>query len=120
MDSRNGAMCRAIASGALLFALTASHHRQTPRPFAVTGEPSAPAATPFADNNGLIPPQYNRPLFKLSHDYPALVAPLPAELPWRKAIGNGEITVANAGAYAAALKDYVAPDMRLMLTEAAQ
>lgn len=49
-----------------------------------------------------------------------MVAPLPAELPWRKAIGNGEITVANAGAYAAALKDYVAPDMRLMLTEASQ
>ena len=45
------------------------------------------------------------------------MAPLPSELPWRKAIGNGVITVANAGAYVAALKDYVAADMRLMLTD---
>jgi hypothetical protein len=61
---------------------------------------AAPAPTPYADSNGLKPPasQYNGPFFKLSHDYPAKVA-VP-DMPWRAAIGNGQIDTQNAAAYA--------------------
>jgi hypothetical protein len=90
---------------------------QTRVPFRAQSLAAAPAPTAFADNNGQIPPNYHGPLFKLSHDYPNSVAPLPPELPWRKAIGGGPITVENASAYVNALKDYVASDMRLMLTD---
>ena len=92
--------------------------------FAQTCEPPAPAPTPtptpFANNNGQLPPNYKGPLFTLSHNYPATVAPPPAQWPWREAIGNGQITVANAGAYVEALKKYIATDMQLMLTDSPQ
>lgn len=83
--------------------------------FAAFRPPSQP--NPFADNNGRIPPtnQYNGPLFKLSHGYPAGIIPLRAPPPWRRAIGNGKITTQNAAAYTAALKAYVAADMRALL-----
>jgi hypothetical protein len=76
---------------------------------------AAPAATPYADNNGALPPsnQYNGPLFKLSHAYPAKVA-APA-MPWRDAIQNGPITVQNASVYAQALKAAVGKDMQTLL-----
>jgi len=86
-------------------------------PFTAAVEASAPTPTPFANNNGQIPPNYPKPLFELSHDYPAILPPAPADPPWRRAIDNGSITVANAGAYVTALKAYVAHDMRLLLTE---
>lgn len=114
--NRQRIVYKALAGITLLVAATAAGHAQTRAPFSSLGVLSAPTPTPFADSNGLIPPNYHGPLFKLSHDYPATVAP-PGELPWRKAIGNGPITVSNAGAYTAALKDYVAADMRLMLTD---
>ena len=110
-------MHRAFAGIAFLIAATGSGHGETRTPFMNLGVLSAPTPTPFADSNGLLPPNYHGPLFKLSHDYPATVPPPPGELPWRKAIGNGLITVSNAAAYTAALKDYVAADMRLMLSE---
>lgn len=77
----------------------------------------AATATPFADNNGQIPPssEYNGPLFTLSHDYPAQ-APVPP-MPWRAAINNGLITTQNAGAYAQALKDAVGKDMRILIED---
>jgi hypothetical protein len=101
----------------LALAITAPAYGQKQGPFMASAPAAAPTPTPFANNNGKIPPNYHGPLFRLSHNYPPNVAPLPSELPWRKAIGNGVITVANAGAYVAALKDYVAADMRLMLTD---
>ena len=77
----------------------------------------AATANPFADNNGQIPPpyEYNGPLFKLSHDYPAQ-APAP-QMPWRAAINNGVITTQNAAAYAQALKDAVGKDMRILVED---
>lgn len=76
---------------------------------------AAPTITPYADNNGLIPPQsqYKGPLFKLSYDYPAKVAA--PGMPWRAAIGNGQITTQNAALYAQALKDAVGKDMKVLL-----
>lgn len=76
---------------------------------------AAPAATPYADNNGALPPssQYTGPLFKLSHAYPAKAA-TPA-MPWRAAIQNGQITVQNASVYAQALKEAVGKDMQTLL-----
>ena len=75
------------------------------------------ATTPFADNNGQIPPssQYQGPLFKLSHQYPAQ-APVPA-MPWRAAINNGVITTQNAAAYTQALKEAVSKDMRVLIED---
>jgi hypothetical protein len=72
---------------------------------------AAPAA-PFASNNGTKPPAGSGPLFQLSYAYPAKLPVGPVYEPWRQAIGNGQITTDNAGAYAAALKAYVAPRMR--------
>ncbi len=77
----------------------------------------AATANPFADNNGQIPPssEYNGPLFKLSHDYPAQ-APVPP-MPWRAAINNGAITTQNASTYAQALKAAVGKDMRVLIED---
>ena len=90
---------------------------QTRAPFVAAVGAGAPTPTPFANNNGQIPPNYPNPLFKLSHNYPSTLAPAPADPPWRRAIGDGVITTDNAGAYAAALKEYVAKDMRLLLED---
>lgn len=87
-------------------------------PFTTTVEATAQTPTPFANNNGQIPRNHPAPRFELSHDYPPKPAPAPAVPPWRRAIGGAEITVANAGAYVTALKDYVGRDMRLMLADA--
>jgi hypothetical protein len=72
------------------------------------------AADPFADHNGVLPPpDYRGPLFKLSYHYPSgLAAP---DMPWRRAIQNRPVSVANARAYTRALKDAVASDMRELL-----
>jgi hypothetical protein len=73
--------------------------------------------TPFANNNGEIPPpsEYTGPLFQLSHDYPAK-APVPA-MPWRAAINDGVITTQNAAAYTEALKQAVGKDMRVLIED---
>jgi hypothetical protein len=107
-----------LIGAAVLALLPTTVDAQTAMPVAANMGTSAPAPTPFASNNGQIPPYYPKPLFELSHDYPAELPPTPADPPWRKAIGNGQITVANADAYVTALKNYVAHDMRLMLTDA--
>ena len=75
----------------------------------------SPAVNPFADNNGQIPTEaeYRGPLFTMSHRYPIQLAP-PA-MPWRTAIGNGQINVQNAPLYAEALKAAVAKDMQTLL-----
>ena len=76
---------RVLAGITLLVAATAPGHSQTRTPFANLGVLSAPKPTPFADSNGLIPPNYSGPLFKLSHDYPATL--LPQE---RTAVAQGD------------------------------
>jgi hypothetical protein len=101
-------------------AIGPSAHAQPRTPFGAVAAVGAPAPTPFADNNGQIPPNYPPPLFRLSHDYPAQLSPTPPDPPWHRAISNGPITVANAGAYAEALKKYVAADMRQMLMDSSQ
>ncbi|GAB3455967.1 hypothetical protein GCM10027321_09260 [Massilia terrae] len=74
---------------------------------------SAQAADPYADHNGILPPGYRGPTFKLSYRYPANL-PAPA-MPWRSAIGGQPISIYNAPGYVAALKDAVARDMRDLL-----
>jgi hypothetical protein len=68
---------------------------------------------PYADHNGIVPPGYRGPLFRLSYHYPANL-PVPA-MPWRSAIGGGRISVYNAPDYVAALKEAVSRDMRDLL-----
>jgi hypothetical protein len=77
----------------------------------------AATVNPFADHNGLMPPasEYAGPLFKLSYRYPSAVPAAP--MPWRSAIGNVPLTPQNAAAYAQALKDAVAADMRVLLLD---
>ncbi len=106
-----------LAGASVLALVTAVANAQTGIPFTAAVEVNAPAPTPFANNNGQIPPHYPKPLFELSHDYPAMLPPALPDPPWRRAIGDGPITVANAGAYVAALKEHVAHDMRLMLSD---
>jgi hypothetical protein len=78
---------------------------------------AAAPANPFADHNGMAPPasEYAGPLFRLSYRYPANVPAPP--MPWRAALGNGPLTPQAAPAYAQALKDAVAADMRLLLLD---
>jgi hypothetical protein len=74
---------------------------------------------PYLNNNGQIPPksQYDGPLFKLSHNWPTQApGPMP-DAPWRRAIGNQQITPQNAGAYVAALKEYVSADARKLFLD---
>lgn len=89
-----------LAAGAALFALSAQA-----------------AVDPYADHNGVLPPGYRGPTFKLSYRYPANL-PAPA-MPWRNAIGGQQISVYNAPDYVAALKDAVARDMRDLLHDCA-
>ncbi|MGB7266863.1 MAG: hypothetical protein WBC92_15215, partial [Terracidiphilus sp.] len=74
-------------------------------------------ATPFQDNDGLIPPKsvYNGPLFHLSHDWPTAPLPPITGFPWQQAIHMKHITKENAPAYVAALKEYVTANARKFL-----
>lgn len=74
-------------------------------------------ATPFQNNNGALPQpgQYPGPLFTVNHGWPTRpLAPL-TDAPWQAAIGGGRITVANAPAYAAALKAAVSANGRALV-----
>jgi hypothetical protein len=77
----------------------------------------AATVNPFADHNGVVPPPsaYGGPLFKLSYQYPSGLPTPP--MPWRAAIRHGQITPQNAAAYTQALKQAVAEDMRVLLTD---
>ena len=108
---------RNLFAGAAALALVSASAQAQNTPFAAAVGANAPTPTPFASNNGQIPPNYPHPLFALSHDYPSALAPPLPEPPWRHAIGDGQITVENAGAYVAALKEYVSQDMRLLLDD---
>lgn len=84
----------------------------------VTREVSVPR-DPFLTNNGLIPQtsQYQGPLFSLSHDWPHQPLPELKNPPWSRAIGGGLINKGNAGAYVAALKQYVSTNARQLLLD---
>lgn len=114
MTRRNCLIAAAAMTASL--ALPGMAHAQRTLPFAAPElKMTGPRPTPFASNDGQIPPHWKGRLFRLSHAYPRHAAPAPADPPWRKAIGDGKITVANAAAYVAALKTYVSADMRVML-----
>ena len=78
---------------------------------------SLQSATPFMTNDGQIPPAdvYNGPFFKLNHAWPTTPLPPITNAPWQAAINNGPLTVANAPAYAAALKAAVAVNGRNLI-----
>jgi hypothetical protein len=79
----------------------------------------AGAPSPFADNNGQVPPKgdYSGPLFKLSAAWPRAALPPLNNPPWQLAIGGGRITVQNAQAYTNALRDYVARDAKALIAQ---
>jgi hypothetical protein len=83
------------------------------------GPCGAQGADPFASNNGSVPnpAEYNGPLFALSHDYPDRLLQQPAAFPWQQAINNEKVSVANASAYANALKQHVSGDITRLLTD---
>ncbi|USX23993.1 hypothetical protein NHH73_15290 [Oxalobacteraceae bacterium OTU3CINTB1] len=76
---------------------------QTPNPFGNSANPSPP------------PSEYSGPMFKLSYAYPA--SALKPPMPWQAAIKNQPISVANASAYAEALKASIGDDMRVLLQD---
>ena len=78
---------------------------------------SLKGATPFQDNNGVVPPRkvYSGPLFVLNHSWPTQPLPPLNDSPWRAAIHNGQITTENAAAYAEALKAAVAVNARNLI-----
>ena len=91
-------------------------------------QPSAAATTSAADQSGVInayannngdtlPPDYKGPRYRLSHNYPTSVHDQPVDPPWRKALGGKPIANENAVAYAQALKDYIAGDIRVLVNE---
>ena len=75
------------------------------------------SARPFQDNNGQIPPKkdYDGPMFRLNHAWPAKPLPPLTHAPWQAAINNGPITTANASAYADALKAAVTANGRALI-----
>lgn len=75
--------------------------------------------SPFADNNGLVPPKsvYSGPLFKLNAAWPQAALPPLQNPPWIAAIKGEKITPANAEAYANALRDYVAQNAKALITQ---
>ncbi len=70
-------------------------------------------------NHRLRPPpaQYQGPLFRLSHDWPAQPLPGLKNPPWLQAIGGGAITTQNAAVYVAALKQYIGANARQLLLD---
>jgi len=74
-------------------------------------------AKPFQNNNGVVPSGYSGPTFVLNHAWPTKHLPPLANAPWQRAINNGRITVANAPAYAAALKAAISANGRKLVTD---
>jgi hypothetical protein len=73
---------------------------------------------PYADNNGdQLPPGYTGPRYRLNHDYPTSAPKPPADPPWIVALNGQPISQANAVAYVQALKDYIAPDMQVLVDD---
>lgn len=102
------------AMGLLLLTLSVATAQTTHRPTPLAAQA---APSPFADNNGQIPPksEYSGPLFKLSADWPRKPLPPLKNPPWQAAIHGGRIDTRNAQAYAYALRDYVAKNAQALI-----
>lgn len=105
---------RSTSSGIALSLLVAlpALAQTTHRPMVMAAEAGGP--TPFADNNGLVPPKsaYAGPLFKLNGAWPKSALPPLKNAPWIAAVHGEKINAQNASAYANALRDYVAANAR--------
>jgi hypothetical protein len=111
------AMCVTLLGGAVAATLSScSSHKGSGTGKQPQTATSGCTPGPFVNTNGTVPPNYNKPLFQLSHAYPATVPPLQNQ-PWRDAIHDGQITTDNARDYVMALKGYVAAAMRKMLMD---
>jgi hypothetical protein len=73
------------------------------------------AVSPFADNNGDNPPNYHGPLFQLNAAWPRSALPPLQNPPWQAAIQGQPISVANAAAYTAALRNYVSKNAKNLI-----
>ena len=106
----------AAALGALLTVGQAEARRATQPQVGVTAQ-MLRSATPFQNNNGVLPPPgvYRGPLFRLNHAWPTRPPGPPHDAPWQAAIHDGRITPQNAAAYAAALKAAVAANGRALI-----
>jgi len=112
------AVCMSVVSIFFLRSGRTVHARQaTSHVMAPSAAALLVSATPFQDNNGLIPPKsvYDGPLFHLSHDWPTAPPPPITGFPWQQAIHLKYITKENAPAYVAALKEYVTANARQFL-----
>jgi len=72
---------------------------------------------PFADNNGIYPPDsvYSGPFFKANYDYPKGVEP--QIYPWEKITDGNPINKDNADDYIMAARDYIKDAMEVMINE---
>lgn len=109
----------ATALGLAILVVCSAHAQTTHRP-AMLAEVGNAGTTPspFADNNGQIPPKgvYSGPLFKLNGAWPQKALPPLKNPPWQAAIKGQKINTQNAQAYANALRDYVAPNAKMLIT----
>lgn len=80
---------------------------------------AASSATPFQNNNGLVPTpqQYSGPLFTVNHAWPQKALPPLVNAPWQKAINGQRITTENASAYAYALREYVSKNAKALILD---
>lgn len=72
---------------------------------------------PFADNNGVYPPDsiYSGPFFKANYDYPESVDPI--EYPWSEITEGKPITKENASEYILSIREYIKDAMAVMINE---
>ncbi|WP_052162559.1 hypothetical protein [Aquabacterium sp. NJ1] len=112
------ALRRASAIGLAVFTAMSAHAQTTHRPamLAAPGDTTT-SPSPFADNNGQLPPKsvYPGPLFKLNGAWPQKALPPLKNPPWQAAINGQQINTQNAQAYANALRDYVAPNAKTLI-----
>lgn len=100
-----------IGGATIFFSVAASVPTPVSASFAApqaTPTPPCPPITPggaFADNNGLIPPNYKGERFMLSRNYPAMPPPKPAAT-WNKALDGPFPTSKTVEPYMMALRDY--------------
>lgn len=70
---------------------------------------------PFAPNNGLIPTDYDGPIFQANYNYPTSIPP--RNYPWEIVTQGQPISKSTAADYIMAVRDYIADDMRIMINE---
>ena len=81
------------------------------------GQAAAQTVDPYQNYNYKLPASWKGPSYKLSHDYPKTLPKMPADPPWLKVSGGKHLTQDNALAYATALKDYIAKDMKVLILD---